>query len=482
MLANCVVAMFSDGCLLLYDLEIARETAMRAQAKRRMEGLTELEANMRLETRSGLHHESDERNEHTHPVPSKLIDSLFGPKSTTTRQSELKSERVELEKDQTKRYAVRTTADGNNGGAVEAISPSLSIKNARPARTFVQASKKTRSRKPVSVLQAPATILSEKEIMVNKKRLEGSLKSNGSYPSKYRLLVWRFLLRLPKNEESFRSLVAKGNHPAFVRLYEQYPLQNSRVFRRLRRVLSALVYWCPAFGEVSYLPAVVYPFVKIFPENDLAAFETCMSVLLHWCRGFLVSLPYPPVFVLNVLERELERRDPQLHDHLVKHDINGEIYGWGLLQTLFTEVLSEEEWLVFWDHLFTYSETPELLFVAVIAYLVYFRTALLATGDRFSIEQFFHQQNAIKMSSFIQLLMNLREQINLNGAQSGLQNSEKNGDGDITVKNSYWPLPSGQFPAFANYPTFVVDFQISVSLVSVNLLIVFLRTVLTCLH
>lgn len=422
---------------------------------------------MQLGTRSGLHHEAGintdgGRDEHTHPVPSKLIDSLFGPKSTTRKRPEHKTERTETAKHQTQRHSVRTKSAERNG--IEDIGPSLSIKNARPTQANVQTSKTIQSRKQVNILQAQATTLSTKEIMVNKKRLEGSLKCNGSYPSKYRLLVWRFLLRLPKNDESFRSLVAKGNHPAFVRLHELYPLQNNRVFRRLHRVLSALVYWCPAFGEVSYLPAVVYPFVKIFPENDLAAFEASMSVLLHWCGGFLASLPYPPVFVLNVLERELERKDPQLHDHLVKHDINGEIYAWSLLQTLFTEVLSEEEWLVLWDHLFTYTETPELLFVAVIAYLVYFRTALLAAGDRFSIEQFFHQQNAIKMSSFIQLLMNLRDQINLNGAQSGLQRSGRKDDaGDITVKHSYWPLPRGQYPAFANYPTFVVDFQISVS-------------------
>lgn len=463
-----VVGMHSDGCLLLYDLEIARETAARAQAKRRTEGLTELEASMRLGTRSGLHYEAgnnanDGGDEHTHPVPSKLIDSLFGPKSTPRKQPNHNSERTETEKYQTQRNSVRTKKADTNGSAVETTSPSLSITNARSARANIQTSKTIRSRKQANILQAQATTLSTKEIMVNKKRLEGSLKCNGSYPSKYRLLVWRFLLRLPKNEESFRSLMAKGNHPAFVRLHELYPLQNNRVFRRLHRVLSALVYWCPAFGEVSYLPAVVYPFVKVFPENDLAAFEASMSVLLHWCGGFLASFPYPPVFVLNVLERELELKDPQLHDHLVKHDINGEIYAWSLLQTLFTEVLSEEEWLVLWDHLFTYSEKPELLFVAVIAYLVYFRTALLAAGDRFSIEQFFHQQNAIKMSSFIPLLMNLREQIKLNGAQSGLQNSGKKDDADITVKHSYWPLAKGQYPAFANYPTFVVNFQLSVS-------------------
>ncbi|POM78059.1 Hypothetical protein PHPALM_4458, partial [Phytophthora palmivora] len=90
-----LAASTSDGFLLLYDMEIARETAVRAQERRRKEGLVELGDHERLRTRSGLQDlvfsddvdpigDSIQRGinvpDQNHPVPSKLIDSLFGVK------------------------------------------------------------------------------------------------------------------------------------------------------------------------------------------------------------------------------------------------------------------------------------------------------------------------------------------------------------------------------------------------------------------
>lgn len=442
-------------------MEIARETALRAQAERKKEGLFDLNENARLATRSGLlstqelfdEDLKDQSKQSHRPVPSKLIDSLFG--ATYTRRNDLigSSKVDQFVRDSQYHQATEATHD-----SATAIRHTLVAKAVRPrqqdAKGYVRFQQPTQN--PLTV--APGS-LNPQEVEVNRKRLEASLKCNGVYPKKYRLLVWRFLLRLPKNEEAFRALVTKGKHPAFVRLHEQYPLQNSRLFRRLHRVLSAIAFWCPAFGEVSYLPEVVYPFVKIFRENDLAAFEASLSVLLHWCGDFLRSLPYSPVTILSALDKELQRRDPQLHSHLVQHQITAEVYAWGLLKTIFTEVLSEDEWMTLWDHLITYADKPRLLYVAVLAYLSYFRTALLGASDRFSIEQFFHQQNAIKIQSFIQLIININQSVDLK-----LFKSQENGSDEDGAKPAvtYWPLTSGQYPAFASYPKFVVDFQISV--------------------
>jgi hypothetical protein len=102
---------------------------------------------------------------------------------------------------------------------------------------------------------------------------------------------------------------------------------------------------------------------------------------------------------------------------------------------------------------------------------LYYRTALLAASDRFSIEQFFHQQNAINIQSFIQLMLNISEQIDLTAfteKRSGdVQMDKERGDGGVGA--SYWPLPSSQYPAFASYPKFVIDFQISVRCLSMHM-------------
>ncbi|TMW65895.1 hypothetical protein Poli38472_003660 [Pythium oligandrum] len=268
-------------------------------------------------------------------------------------------------------------------------------------------------------------------------------------------LALRYRFSLPEHEEpaGFRKITVSDDYKMLVatgrsRFVYVWDFESQTIIRviELPTPIEEVV-------MVTHLPAIVYPMIKIFRENDLAAFEASLCVLLHWCREFLSSLPYPPVFVLSTLETKLEQLDPQLHDHFVKHNVGAELYAWSLLKTIFTEVLSEDEWVCLWDHLFTYPDKPWMLQVAVLAYLSYFRTALLGARDRFSIEQFFHQQNAIKIQSFIQLLVNLSDNIKLDTT------NESNQDEENTT--AYWPMPKGQYPAFANFPRFIVDFQIS---------------------
>lgn len=475
----------SNGFMMLYDMEIARETAARANgAKKGNAALLETEYEDGVTTRSGVLRRASARergpsvtvNRHSdepvrltdpaRPVPSKLIDSLFG--ATTSRR-----------KLADKNAAVASTPPfGATKDGVRIPSPRGVDDQMQPAATsdrppLIKAraahSKATRSAR--SLLSNPV------ELERNRKRLTSSLKCNGCYPRKYRVLVWRFLLRLPRNEDAFRSLVRKGKHASFSRLRDEYPLKDDRTFRRLHRVLSALAFWCPVFGEISYLPAIVYPFVKIFRENDLAAFEASMSVMLHWCGDYLFNLPNPPAAILSALRQEVERRDPQLYDHFVRHRVTAEVYGWSLLKTIFTEVLNEDEWMCLWDHLITLSDTPQLLVVAVLAYLSYFRVALLAAPDRFSIEQFFHQQNALDIQKFVQLLLNIGRRMDMTkflagdsmkafeAMRAGANGTEDNLANETNVKtdNALWPLPVGQYPAFGRYPNLVVDFQISVS-------------------
>ncbi|KAL4161353.1 hypothetical protein PRNP1_001908 [Phytophthora ramorum] len=249
--------------------------------------------------------------------------------------------------------------------------------------------------------------------------------------------------------ECHARYLAASTGDGFLLLYDMEIARETAARAQDRRRKEGLV------DLVSYLPAVVYPFVKIFRENDLAAFEASVSVMLHWCGDFLVSLPYPPVFAMSAIEKELARRDAQLFDHFTQYQVTSEAFAWSLLKTIFTEVLSEDEWMCLWDHLFTFPDTPQLLFVAVLAYLSYFRTALLAACDRFSIEQFFHQQNAIDIQKFVQLMVNLRDKLDLSEFTAIENSGTREGHGP------YWPLSRGQYPAFAHYPRFVVDFQIS---------------------
>ena len=47
----------------------------------------------------------------------------------------------------------------------------------------------------------------------------------------------------------------------------------------LIRALSALAHWSSIFGETDYLPGMVFPFVKLFQNNQLVCFELLASLL-----------------------------------------------------------------------------------------------------------------------------------------------------------------------------------------------------------
>jgi hypothetical protein len=92
--------------------------------------------------------------------------------------------------------------------------------------------------------------------------------------------------------------------------------------------------------QVEYLPVVAFPFVTLFKGDDLSAFEAVMCVLLHWQSGYLATFPSPPVAVLSTLEQLLKSHDPALRRHFKNCKVDAQTYGWGLLRSVFTEVLN----------------------------------------------------------------------------------------------------------------------------------------------
>ncbi|RHZ25225.1 hypothetical protein DYB37_011416, partial [Aphanomyces astaci] len=261
----------------------------------------------------------------------------------------------------------------------------------------------------------------------------------------YRILAWKYMLRLPNNTAALEQLMAKGSHATTARLRDLYPIQNTRLFRRLERVLSALANWCPVYGEAtSIVPALVFPFVKVCVNNDVVAFEVVLSVLLHWGRDFVLQYPYPPRPQLTRLDAALQKRDAQLHAHFTSHRITPE-YGWSLVSTAFSEVLARDDWLCLWDNLIAYWDHPSLLWAAVLAYLTENRANLLQQSTASGIQAAFHQQQPMQVKRWIATM----HAITLPDIIDQTQVDEK-----------YFPLPPGQYPAFTRYPTFVVDYQI----------------------
>ena len=118
-----------------------------------------------------------------------------------------------------------------------------------------------------------------RSLQLNRDKLQSILRGYGEYPAKYRMFIWRRLLQLPENHRAYSTLLEKGTHPSYAALHEQCPMKSRKLLRVLQRALSALAFWSEVFGETEYLPGLVFPFVKMFQNNQLVSFEIVATVL-----------------------------------------------------------------------------------------------------------------------------------------------------------------------------------------------------------
>ncbi|NWX38842.1 TBC31 protein, partial [Steatornis caripensis] len=279
---------------------------------------------------------------------------------------------------------------------------------------------------------------------LNKKRLWALLKGFGEYPAKYRMFVWRSLLQLPENHLAFSSLIDKGTHSAFVNIQNAYPIKSRKLLRVLQRTLSALGHWSAIFAETPYIPLLAFPFVKLFQNNQLICFEVVATVLVNFCQHWFEYFPNPPVNVLSMMENVLAHHDKELLQHLIKYNVTSQVYAWPLLETLFSEILTREEWLKVFDNIF--SNHPSYFLMVVVAYIICSRVPLLHCNQTGDFEYFFHHRNNLDINVVIKEAYHLMEATPL----------------DIHPQHmldDFVPLTKGQYPVFNKYPKFIVDYQ-----------------------
>ncbi|NXE10525.1 TBC31 protein, partial [Lophotis ruficrista] len=279
---------------------------------------------------------------------------------------------------------------------------------------------------------------------LNKKRLQALLKGFGEYPAKYRMFVWRSLLQLPENHLAFSSLLDKGTHSAFVNIQNDYPIKSRKLLRVLQRTLSALAHWSAIFAETPYIPLLAFPFVKLFQNNQLICFEVVATVVVNFCQHWFEYFPNPPVNILSMMENVLAHHDKELLQHLIKYNVTSQVYAWPLLETLFSEVLTREEWLKVFDNIF--SNHPSYFLMTVVAYIICSRAPLLLCKQTGDFEYFFHHRNNLDINVVIKEAYHLMEATPL----------------DIhpqRMLDDFMPLTKGQYPVFNKYPKFIVDYQ-----------------------
>lgn len=279
---------------------------------------------------------------------------------------------------------------------------------------------------------------------LNKKRLQILLKGYGEYPTKYRMFIWRSLLQLPENHTAFSSLIDKGIHVAFLNLQRKYPIKSRKLLRVLQRTLSALAHWSAIFSDTPYIPLLAFPFVKLFQNNQLICFEVVATLITNWCQHWFEYFPNPPINILGMIENVLAFHDKELLQHFIAHDVTSQLYAWPLLETVFSEVLTRDEWLKLFDNVF--SNHPSFLLMTVVAYNICSRAPLLNCNLKDDFEYFFHHRNNVDISVVI------REVYHLMDATPADVHPR-------SMLDEFVALTKGQYPVFNQYPKFIVDYQ-----------------------
>lgn len=87
-------------------------------------------------------------------------------------------------------------------------------------------------------------------------------------------------------------------HNAFKNLKSCYPIDSNKLYSKMQRILSALAHYCPVFSEIDYIPALVFPFVKMFGVDEVLCFEVILSFFMQWGQHLFEFFPNPPVNML----------------------------------------------------------------------------------------------------------------------------------------------------------------------------------------
>ncbi|XP_014223587.1 TBC1 domain family member 31 [Trichogramma pretiosum] len=276
-------------------------------------------------------------------------------------------------------------------------------------------------------------------------RLIPILKEFGEYPEKHRRLIWSTIMELPSNRKAFVDLSNKVPHQAMFDLLKKDSLIEKCKSSVLGTTLSCLLHWCPILSECDFLPKTIIPFVNIFQKSPILALETCLFVLMNYCQKWFEYHPLPPLNILGMVENVLLEADPILFDYFCEQGITSTTYAWPLLHSTMSEVLSVNDWLILWDHLFSLRK-PWFLMMCTIAYSILYRKTIITklhTIDDFT--QFYKTVGHVSIKNILKIAHKLdRETPHRIHPHRYLKNDVNT----LPKKGPYQPFLQYEFPKY----------------------------------
>lgn len=245
---------------------------------------------------------------------------------------------------------------------------------------------------------------------LRRERLLPILEEFKEYPERHRPRIWKSLLNLPENRKACLEISEKISDIK-MEILRDFKLADKSKGTLLSSTVDRLVCICPLLGQTYFIPELIFPFLIVFKNDPLAAFEISIMILMNFCRKWFEYHPLPPINVLGIIENILMEVDPELLQFYCEIEVTSTEYAWPLLRTTLSEVLTADEWLVLWDHIFSYGK-PSFLLLSVVAYGICLRKIIMKSlTSRDDVEEFFRTPGLVGVRDVIKLAKKLDQNL-----------------------------------------------------------------------
>lgn len=149
----------------------------------------------------------------------------------------------------------------------------------------------------------------------------------------------------------------------------------------------------------------MFPFTLVYNTDELAALETCMSIMMWWGHSWHATHPNPPVHIIDALDTLLKYQDSKLHAHLKAIKVAPGVLGWAMMSNLFTEVLSRTNWLKLMDTLICHFDQISIILLAPVAIMKELKSVLLTCDTAAQATLLLRSQQNMNMATVIRVML-----------------------------------------------------------------------------
>ena len=250
--------------------------------------------------------------------------------------------------------------------------------------------------------------------------IKESLDQCSSFPSNIRKYIYQFLFSLPNDKKIYEKYDKMGIHPFFRFLDDIYPLADTTQKLNLQKVCSLLAFYSPLIGNIYFLPELVFPFIKSFPNEEHFLFELLIAFFHSIGNFWFEFYPGSPLYHIKLSEKIIEHEDSIICEHIEKIYRESDIAElklteiiWRLIRNLFSESLIKDHWLQMTDFLFAYNHKPEMILYIASSFILSIKNEIMTASDSNELKSaIFDTSNYTKLTNIFKKAKELYKKYN----------------------------------------------------------------------